>query len=61
MLNALPNMRMAPATRRFRDQIRLWEPPRQVIQKLAFLSATRQRLNQAARAAPLQLVGSTRH
>ena len=38
---------MAPATRRFRDQIRLWTPPREVIQKLAFLSATRQRLNQA--------------
>lgn len=37
---------------RFRDQIRLWEPPREVIQQLAFLSghrcgATRQRLNQA--------------
>ena len=32
---------------RFRDQIRLWEPPREVMQKLTFLSATRQRLNQA--------------
>lgn len=38
---------MAPATRRFRDQIRLWGPPREIIQQLAFLSATRQRLNQA--------------
>lgn len=32
---------------RFRDQMRLWQPPREVIQKLAFLGATRQRLNQA--------------
>lgn len=31
----------------FRDQMRLWEPPREIVQKLAFLSATRQRLNQA--------------
>ena len=30
---------------RFRDQMRLWQPPREVIQKLAFLSSTRQRLN----------------
>lgn len=28
-------------------QMRLWEPPRAIIQRLAFLSATRQRLNQA--------------
>lgn len=31
---------------RFHDQLRLWEPPRQVVQQLAFLSAARQRLNQ---------------
>ena len=31
---------------RFRDRIRLWQPPRPVIQQLAFLSATRQRLIQ---------------
>ncbi|WP_240543550.1 hypothetical protein [Spirosoma foliorum] len=47
MLNALLSMLMAPATRRFRDQMRLWQPPREVMQKLAALSATRQRLNQA--------------
>ena len=29
---------------RFRDQIRLWEPPRQTLQQLAMLSAARQRL-----------------
>lgn len=29
---------------RFRDQLRLWEPPRAVVQQLAMLSATRQRL-----------------
>ncbi|QIP13043.1 IS110 family transposase [Spirosoma aureum] len=39
--------RIAQYAFRFRDQIRLWEPPREVIQKLALLSATRQRLNQA--------------
>ncbi|GAB3047796.1 IS110 family transposase [Spirosoma pulveris] len=39
--------RIAQYAYRFRDQIRLWEPPREVIQKLAFLSTTRQRLNQA--------------
>jgi transposase len=38
--------RIAEYAYRFRDQLRLWEPPRQVIQQLAFLSATRQRLNQ---------------
>ena len=37
--------RIAQYAYRFRDQIRLWEPPREVIQRLAFLSATRQRLN----------------
>jgi transposase len=39
--------RIAQYAFRFRDQMRLWQPPREVIQKLAFLSATRQRLNQA--------------
>lgn len=39
--------RIAQYAYRFRDQMRLWQPPREVLQKLAFLSATRQRLNQA--------------
>lgn len=39
--------RIAQYAYRFRDQMRLWEPPREVMQQLAFLSATRQRLNQA--------------
>jgi transposase len=39
--------RIAQYAYRFRDQMRLWEPPREVMQKLAFLSAARQRLNQA--------------
>ena len=52
--------RIAQYAYRFRDQMRLWEPPRQIIQKLAFLSATRQRLNQAASAVRLQLAGSPR-
>ena len=39
--------RIAQYAYRFRDQMRLWEPPREVMQKLTFLSATRQRLNQA--------------
>jgi len=39
--------RIAQYAYRFHDQMRLWEPPREVMQKLAFLSATRQRLNQA--------------
>ena len=39
--------RIAQYAYRFRDQLRLWEPPREVVQKLAFLSASRQRLNQA--------------
>jgi transposase len=36
--------RIAEYAYRFRDQLRLWEPPRQVVQQLAMLSATRQRL-----------------
>ncbi len=39
--------RIAEYAYRFRDQIRLWEPPRQIIQQLSFLSAVRQRLIQA--------------
>lgn len=39
--------RIAEYAFRFRDQTRLWEPPRQVIQRLSFLSAARQRLIQA--------------
>ncbi|GAB4003022.1 hypothetical protein GCM10028807_62680 [Spirosoma daeguense] len=39
--------RIAQYAYRFRDQIRLWQPPRPVIQQLAFLSAARQRLIQA--------------
>jgi len=39
--------RIAEYAYRFRDQMRLWEPPRQIIQQLAFLSAARQRLIQA--------------
>ncbi len=47
MLNESLNMPARAAPYRFRDQMRLWVPPREVIQKLAFLSATRQRLIQA--------------
>ena len=36
--------RIAEYAYRFRDQLRLWEPPRQIIQQLSFLSAVRQRL-----------------
>ena len=36
--------RIAEYAYRFRDQLRLWEPPRQVVQELAMLSAARQRL-----------------
>jgi transposase len=39
--------RIAQYAYRFRDQMCLWTPPREVIQQLTFLSATRQRLNQA--------------
>jgi transposase len=39
--------RIAQYAYRFRDQMRLWEPPREVMQRLSFLSNTRQRLNQA--------------
>lgn len=39
--------RIAEYAYRFHDQCRLWEPPRQVVQQLAMLSATRQRLTAA--------------
>ena len=39
--------RIAQYAYRFRDQMRLWQPPREIIQRLTFLAATRQRLNQA--------------
>ena len=38
--------RIAEYAFRFRDRMRLWQPPRPVIQQLAFLSAARQRLIQ---------------
>ena len=38
--------RIAEYAYRFRDRMRLWQPPRPVVQRLAFLSATRQRLIQ---------------
>lgn len=44
MPSGLPSMPARAAPFRFRDQLRLWEPPRQVIQQLALLSAARQRL-----------------
>lgn len=37
-------LRIAEYAYRFRDQMRLWEPPRAVVQQLAMLSATRLRL-----------------
>jgi transposase len=42
--DAIDAQRIAEYAYRFRDQLRLWEPPRQVVQQLALLSATRQRL-----------------
>lgn len=42
--DSIDAQRIAEYAFRFRDQLRLWEPPRQVVQKLAFLSAARQRL-----------------
>lgn len=57
--------RIAEYAYRFRDRMRLWEPPRPIIQQLSFLSAVRQRLIQAYNllAGPLaeqeSFVGST--
>lgn len=44
--DSIDAQRIAEYAFRFRDQLRLWEPPRQVVQQLAMLSATRQRLIQ---------------
>lgn len=45
--DAVDARRIAEYAYRFRDQMHLWEPPRQIIQQLSFLSAVRQRLIQA--------------
>lgn len=42
--DSIDAQRIAEYAFRFRDQLRLWEPPRQVVQTLALLSAARQRL-----------------
>jgi transposase len=42
--NAIDAIRIAEYAFRFRDKMRLWQPPRLVLQKLAALSALRQRL-----------------
>ena len=42
--DAIDAVRIAEYAFRFRDKIRLWQPPRPVLQKLAFLSGLRQRL-----------------
>lgn len=42
--DAVDAVRIAEYACRFRDKIRLWQPPRQVIQQLAALSGVRQRL-----------------
>lgn len=42
--DAVDAVRIAEYSFRFRDRLRLWQPPRLVIQKLAYLSALRQRL-----------------
>ncbi|MFD1145426.1 IS110 family transposase [Larkinella insperata] len=42
--DAIDAVRIAEYAFRFRDKIRLWQPPRSVLQKLAALSALRQRL-----------------
>ena len=50
--DAVDVRRIAEYAYRFRDQMRLWEPPRQIIQRLSFLSTIRQRLVQLAQDAP---------
>lgn len=47
MLSVLPNMPAVAYHFRFRDRLRLWQPPRMIIQELAYLRAARQRLIQA--------------
>jgi transposase len=42
--DAVDAARIAEYAFRFRDRMRLWQPPRPAIQKLAYLSALRQRL-----------------
>ncbi|MFN8347867.1 MAG: transposase [Spirosomataceae bacterium] len=42
--DSIDAQRIAEYAFRFRDQFRLWEPPRAVVQQLALLSAARQRL-----------------
>jgi transposase len=42
--DAIDAQRIAEYAYRFRDQMRLWQPPRLVLQKLAALSSLRQRL-----------------
>lgn len=42
--DAIDAQRIAEYAFRFRDQMRLWQPPRPILQKLASLSALRQRL-----------------
>ncbi len=42
--DAIDAQRIAEYAFRFRDQMRLWQPPRPVLQKLAALSSLRQRL-----------------
>lgn len=42
--DSIDAQRIAEYAYRFRDQLRLWQPPRAVVQQLALLSATRQRL-----------------
>ena len=42
--DSIDAQRIAEYARRFRDRIRLWQPPRAVVQQLALLSAARQRL-----------------
>lgn len=44
MHKELQTGRPAPYAYRFRDQLRLWEPPRAVVQQLSMLSSARQRL-----------------
>lgn len=45
--DAIDAARIAQYACRFRDRLRLWQPPRPVIHKLAYLSALRQRLQVA--------------
>jgi transposase len=42
--DSIDAQRIAEYAYRFRDQLRLWEPPRAVVQQLAMLSTARQRL-----------------